>query len=434
MKNILSNLMGINRSLIAMLMLTFALVSCKEKEEEVWSPYKSKATIEYTTLSYIQTSCTGKTSGDPRYKWVLQIVEGESFCYIDQPTGTVGEKFSLTFDKNETSESRKAKITIVFTDGYSNTFTIEQLAKGTNPSYEHMWAEQPEYVSSKDYLYKTYYTTLRNGKRVRNFSVCYDTMKMCSRWVAYPVHTIYTSGRDYETGGSTDGRTNAWAFDDAVTQYKYDSNYNKAYEITSQYVAEIDSYDTFTLPIIPQRRQADIRFTNGFGSGWARGHMLPSANRYNTWNTNAQTCYSTNIMVQAYDFNGGSWATLENKTRGKACSDTLYVVVGTLFEDNKTVSRFDRTIGVPSHCYKLLLRTKRGNTGKCIQDITSADDLMCIGFIFENNSSSKNTSLSSAACSVADIEQRAGISFFRNLNPAIADKVKSQKNYSDWNF
>ena len=160
--------------------------------------------------------------------------------------------------------------------------------------------------------------------------------------------------------------------------------------------------------------------------------MLPSADRYNTWNTNAQTCYATNIMVQDYDFNGGSWGTLENKVRTKVCADTLYVVVGTLFENSTKINKNNRKISVPSHCFKLLLRTKKGTSGKRIQDITSADELMCIGFIFENSSSSANKSLSSAAVSVAEIEARSGFRFFQNLNPAIASEVKKQKNFSAW--
>jgi endonuclease G len=139
-------------------------------------------------------------------------------------------------------------------------------------------------------------------------------------------------------------------------------------------------------------------------------------------------------MVQDYDFNSASWGTLENKVRTKVCADTLFVVVGTLFENNKTISKSGRTISVPSHCFKLLLRTKKGNSGKNISDITSADDLMCIGFVYENSRNSENATMSSAAVSVAEIERRSGFTFFRNINSAIADKVKAQCNYSDWKF
>ena len=110
------------------------------------------------------------------------------------------------------------------------------------------------------------------------------------------------------------------------------------------------------------------------------------------------------------------------------------MVVGTLFEDSKTITRFDRTIGVPTHCYKLFLRTKSGSTRKAISEITSADELMCIGFLFDNKSSGADASLSSTAVSVSEIERLSGFTFFRNLNPAIAEKVKAQKNFDDWNF
>ena len=89
---------------------------------------------------------------------------------------------------------------------------------------------------------------------------------------------------------------------------------------------------------------------------------------------------------------------------------------------------------MPSHCFKILLRTKSGNTKKNISDIKSADELMCIGFLFENNENGTNSSLKNAAISVAEIERRSGFSFYRNLDPEIADEVKSQKNFSAWGF
>ena len=421
---------SINRSIVAMLMLAFAFTACEY--EDSWSPYKSKAEIDGTLLTYHATTLSGSTVGDPTLTWTLTVVEGSSFCSAVSRAGFVGQQFSLRFTANNTEDVREARAVISFSDGYTRSFTVRQLVKTENPDYDRIWAEQPEYAPSANYIHKTYYTTLSDKRRVRNFSICYDTEKICSRWVAYPAHALYTSGREYQVGGSTKGRTNAWAFDDAVTQYKASEDWNTAFEILSTYVSEIDTYNTYTYPIIPQKKQANI--SKNIGGGYARGHMLPSADRYNTWNTNAQTCYSTNIMAQNYNFNSGSWATLENKVRNNIPSDTLFVVVGTLFESSNTVTNYGRTISVPSHCYKLLLRTKSGNTKKNIADITSADELICIGFIFKNDNSSTNQSLSSAAVPVAEIERRSGFSFFRNLNPAIADKVKQQCNFDDWNF
>ena len=375
----------------------------------------------------------------------------ELLCEADWVSIQNSENGVVVTAKSHTAKETRKTILVVFNKEYEiyKSVTIEQ--KGyvapeepetpeepespevPTSKYNREWAEQPEKVENKHYIHKTYYSTLMDNTRVRNFSVCYDTVKMCSRWVAYPGHSVYRKWGSYQVGeNNNSGRTNAWAFDDAVTQYAPHTDYNQAYSIVSKYNSKTDAYDTATEPIIPHRRQADICFTNGFGWGWARGHMLPSSQRYNTWENNAQTCYATNIMVQQYDFNGGSWADVEALERNKNCSDTLYVVVGTLFEDSKTITRFGRTIGVPTHCYKLLLRTKSGNTRKAISDITSADELICIGFLFENSESSKDISISKATTSVAEIEKRAGFKFFRNLNPAIADKVKSQNKPGDW--
>lgn len=433
LKYILSAMQSINRKIMIALVLASAFTACEAYEP--WLPEttkKSKAELYTTFVSFQPSVVTGVTSGDTSLTWRLSVGEGAEYCKPTSTTGYVGNSFSVKFTENDTETLRTATIYIEFSDGYKNSFKVKQLLKTENPDYDRPWAEQPAELENGTYIYKTYYTTLSNSRVVRNYSVCYDMNKMCSRWVAYPVHSLYTSGRSYKVGSTTAGRTNAWAYDDAVTKYKASSNYNTAYEITSTYNSSLDTYDTYTLPIIPQSSQADIRFTNGFGSGYARGHMLPSANRYNTWQTNAQTCYSTNIMVQNSQFNGGSWGTLENTTRSKICSDTLFVVVGTLFENNKTIERYGKVIGVPTHCYKLWLRTKSGTTGKHICEITSADELMCIGFLYENSSEGNSTTMSEAAVSVAEIERRSGFKFFRNLRPEIADKVKAQKNLKDW--
>ena len=429
--NIQTFFRSINRCIVAVLVLAFSFTACVEPD---WTPYKSKAEIYGTVLTSQAGTMSGSTVGDPSFLWVIQVVKGYDFCTPVAGSGTVGQNFSLKFSANHSGVEREAKVRITFTDGYNNEFIIRQLAETENVAYDHPWAEQPEFQQGASLLHKTYYTTFSDGRRARNFSICYDTDKKCSRWVAYPAHNIYTSGRNYEVGGTTAGRTNAWAFDDAVSQYKESSSWSTAYEIVSKYDSTLDTYDTYTNPIIPQKKQANIVGSNGFGSGWARGHMLPSADRYNTWNTNAQTCYATNIMVQNYDFNSASWGTLENKVRTKVCADTLYVVVGTLFEDNKTVSRYDRVVSVPSHCFKLLLRTKSGSTKKHISEIKSADELMCIGFLFENNATGAATELKNAAVTVAYIEERSGFKFFRNLDPSIAEAVKQQNNFSAWGF
>ncbi len=405
---------AINRSVVAVLVFALALTACGF--EDSWSPYTSQATLRERLISFNATTISGETVGDPSLTWSLQVEEGADFCTPLTRSGLVQQPFSLKFPKYDGANLRTAVVKITFSDGYTNTFTVRQLAKTENPDYDRVWGEQPEEKEGSSLVHKTYYTTLMTGEYVRNYSVCYDTKKLVSHWVAYPLHSTYMQRGSYKAK-NTNGRTDAWAFDDAVCEY-----------VSSGY--RVVRYN-YTDPVIPQTKQWPA--TSTYGGGYARGHILPSASRYNTFNTNAQTFYSTNIMPQNYDFNGGSWVTIESKVRGWVVPDTLFVVTGTLFEGStRTLSKGDYTVTVPSHAYKLLLRTKKGNTKKYIIDITSADELQCIAFLYENNKSSEYDTPQQAATTVAEIERRTGFKFFRNLNPAIADKVKSQKNLKDW--
>ena len=174
---------------------------------------------------------------------------------------------------------------------------------------------------------------------------------------------------------------------------------------------------------------------NTYGRGYARGHQCPSADRYNTDETNAMTFYSTNIMPQNYDFNGGSWVTLEDKIRAWAPTtvtrmryDTLFVVTGTI-PGSAQVSG----VTVPSMCWKVLLKQKRDqNENRQIWEF-SADELQAIGFIFPNDRSGGEMTLREAACTVEEVEERTGFTFFENLDPAVADEVKSREpDFAQW--
>ena len=434
-------------------LLTVLLGACNKSAGDDWEDlyYTSKATISNATIGYNQTTNSIITDGNPKKSWKAEIETSDrgNWCSFDQngillaTTGQPGDEIRLFVTPNSSPDARRAVIKLTFSDKNNTVIEVSFIQYGYSEgaNYERDWGEQPEMTENDDYIHKTYYTTLSNGKTVRNYSICFDIDHKVSRWVAFPLHDVYTQRGNYEADQSN-GRTNAWAFDDAVTEYMASGsngvNYGK-YRFISTYDSSTGAYDTATDPIIKHEYQQNV----GPGAyndreenrplNLNRGHMLPSASRYNTFMTNAQTFYATNMMPQEGNFNSGAWSKLESASRSATCSDTLYVVVGTLFEEGaKRITARQRDITVPSHCYQLWIRTKSGYSGKRIDEITDPDQLICIGFIFENNNKSKDTPLSSAAVSVAEIEERAGFTFFRNLNPAIADKVKNQCNLSDW--
>ena len=241
-----------------------------------------------------------------------------------------------------------------------------------------------------DYRYVTHYAPLSSTVTARNFTICYDTKKRIANWVAYPIHDCYMQG--------SYNRADTWAYD----------------------------------PDIPSQYQADLSL-GSYRSGGIRGHQCMSNHRYVPYSPllNEQTFYSTNIMPQNSAFNGGSWLSMENTASSKRCADTLYIVTGTYGVQGSGSDKAGTSVAVPEYCWKVLLRTRSGRTGKRVDQITDASQLMAIGFWAKNASSSKN-GLKEYITSVADIEEKTGYKFFTMLDDGIAADVKAQNNPSDW--
>lgn len=229
--------------------------------------------------------------------------------------------------------------------------------------------EMPEKVNDNNYIYVTHEATLSNRK-VRNYSICFDKTKYAARWIAYPLHPCYR--------GSTD----------------------RSYQSS-----QVWPYD----PLIVSSYQA---VGKGGYNGYTRGHQIPSADRTATRELNEQTFYMSNMTPQAYDFNSGIWLDLENKVRSEnyMCNDTIYVVTGAHWANT---DNYAGKYPIPTHYYKVLLRTRKGNTHKTVYQATR-DELKCVGFwISHTATGSLNKSYLK---SVDEIERLTGFTFFPEVD------------------
>lgn len=398
--------------LVTMSAMLVLFAGCGDKEDG--GDKESLATLVAETVSSSTTTNKISTQGPSGITFEATIVSqgGDAeWCSFDlnkqvsSAGGNVGDPAYLYLDKNNSDDDRTARIDVTYTNGYSTSLTLTQRAAGFI-DYDRSWGEQPEYRSDDAYIYKTYYATFVSnqffpGGKLRNYSVCYDVDRHISHWVAYPIFK-----KVYETPVLR-----------RVNDFNYDPNDQ--------------------LPVIPTRDQQYIG-TGGNGRGYGawgydRGHMLPQASRYNNYEPNRMTYYGTNMMPQNSTLNQNIWASLEGKVRGWGglqTYDTLYVVTGAAFKSTKTIDNANGPIAVPSHCWKVLL-CQRGNQNRQISQF-KADELKAIGFVFTNDDAGAATLIESAVRSVKEIEELTGFKFFRNLDPAVADAVKSQKNLADW--
>ena len=246
------------------------------------------------------------------------------------------------------------------------------------------WAELPaENKSNSDYYY-AYHMRSDYGSQ-RNFSVCYSASMGCPVWVAAPIHKCYCGS----------GRSENYAPD----------------------------------PVIPAsvQKNADVAGDTNKGNWMNRGHMLASNMRNITAATNKQVFYYSNIAPQDgnyFNTGGGWWNNLEDIEKGDfMCADTLYTVNGCHWTNN------NETMGgriVPTHFYKVFLRTKKGSSGKSVFEC-STSELQCVAFYAAHSVGKVNPSRSHMI-SVAELERITGHTFFPNVPNAPKDTFSA----SDW--
>ena len=233
-----------------------------------------------------------------------------------------------------------------------------------------------------------------SGQTARNYTVCYSGQYHCPVWVAAPRHSMFI--------GSS-GRTDAYRQD----------------------------------PDIPSSIQYKSKSTGG---GCNKGHMLGSAERTSSTATNRDVFYYTNIAPQlSANFNtgGGRWNVLEDYVDTQVCADTLYEVLGCYFErytdaygqtqNPSTISFGGRDdVAMPTMFYYVLLRTKKGNSGKALKNCTS-DELKCVAFV-RSHVNVRQAVTATELMSVSDLEKITGVTYF----PNVPNAPKSSFKASDW--
>lgn len=303
---------------------------------------------------------------------------------------------------------------------------------GPEPSLKDYIERPATLKQNSDYKYVDHRAkTYRTNQNVRNYEACYDIRRHNPMWVAFPCHRIYNEG------GTTRPSKDPWRPDPAF----------KPEEQSIIYASDWNSW-----PNVSQRSYTAVPG----GKYPIRGHLCGSAdrgsgNRDVLLDLNVQTFYPTNIAPELYlNDNGGSnywdshWGLVERHRQDNwVCSDTLYIVVGCVYEDESWTVKDDTWSGqssssskvcvMPTARYLVALRTKSGDTRKPIYEC-SANEVMAIGFWFPQRYQKATVSvlppLADYIYSVSDIEKKIGSEF--NFFPLAPSGVKDSYNINDW--
>ncbi len=149
----------------------------------------------------------------------------------------------------------------------------------------------------------------------------------------------------------------------SIVQHKYYTlSYSEKHEQAEWVAYELKDeqivYPTIKRPYFEQDskvKTGSADWRNYKNSGYTKGHLLPAADRKFSKEAYYETFLTSNASPQLYDFNGGVWVRLEEKTRYWAQKyNHLYIVTGGVLSDDLSSIGYE-SVSVPKYFYKILL-------------------------------------------------------------------------------
>lgn len=174
------------------------------------------------------------------------------------------------------------------------------------------------------------------------------------------------------------------------------------------------------------RFEADRTLPNGFrriqyydysGSGFDRGHIVPSADRLADERLNEQTFLMTNIVPQTKALNQFPWQKLESYARSLARrGDTIYQIAGVYGDAGNLRGR----VTIPTNCWKVIVVLTRGR-----MQITSSTRVVAVDM--PNINGIEDVEWQRYQTTVREIEGRTGLNLFSQLPTEVQDAIETQK-------
>ena len=381
--------------------VSLGMVGCDNNSLE---RVKSSAYLQTTDVKGESKNCAVVLRAQQGTSYSITIESEGDWATFSSGLNTTNGRMDSTdkviyiyFDMNDTGEERSASVEVSFSDTTNVSLYFTQQSYDNSIAFSREWAELPVCKNENGYIFNSHYGMLGIKSNARNYTYCFDPSVRASLWVAYPLHKSYMTG---------DGNRNN-------SEFGYD-------------------------PTVSSAMQADL--SRSYSGRYDRGHQLPAADRKCSQQMMDQTFYATNMTPQQSNFNQNKWGVLEGRVRNMVCSDTLYVVTGAYFDgqhdlsiNSQTTDRSGNVCPTPTYYYKALLRTKKGNTGKTINEISDANQLRAIAFWLEHADTGNDTNITAADCiSIAELEKRTGFTFFPMIDDAIEAEVKRAAVPSEW--
>ena len=349
------------------------------------------------SFSYNLSGLTANTT----YYYKSFVVEA------NENTGATEERVSSSYQSFTTLQAQQQQSSLPRYLGCYEMPDVSGILSGSSESGNNSGRDDVWYRyytnNNKRQIATHTFTHPTSNKIVRNYTVLYDENKYAPVWTAHAMHA--SMWLDDNTG-----RTGSWGTDPAIS-------------LTQQ--TGLDNAGTV---------------------GYSRGHFVASNYRQSSAEQNNQTFYYTNQAPQWQNsFNGGVWMNMEQAIASAAPSgrDTLYVVIGVLYEESwysthpdqpRTLPSGSLTVPIPSHFYTCLMKCSFNTSGT----MTAASG---IAFVMSNvphsgakyydtvkdSVTNENESFTS---SIDAIEERAGFDFFAAVPSSLQASAEANTDHN----
>ncbi len=154
------------------------------------------------------------------------------------------------------------------------------------------------------------------------------------------------------------------------------------------------------------------------GTGYQRGHLVPSADRFGDRNANGETFLMTNIVPQLGSLNEHAWQKLESYVRAQVRRGyDAYQIAGVYGEAEVLKGK----VVAPTNCWKVIALVKRGRGAAGID--ASA---RIIAVDMPNRKGIENTPWRTYQTTIRAIEEKTGLDLFSAMPRDEQDKIETR--------
>lgn len=154
------------------------------------------------------------------------------------------------------------------------------------------------------------------------------------------------------------------------------------------------------------------------GSGYDRGHMVPSADRFANPRLNEETFMMSNIVPQTGALNQFPWNELEMYIRSLARKrQDVYQIAGCYGD----AGRLKHKITVPTNCWKVAMIMPRGRAADLVDKNTRI-----IAVDMPNIDGIENEKWQKYRTTIREVEQRTGLNIFADRPQQLQDAIETR--------